>query len=115
MKFIEKYSFEQKCLFDVSYALRHNGHVVAMMSFAKCNNEKYEWEIVGYEEVNSIIVNHGFSSLLYNFVDKFNCSRICCRISRDWNFIRSIDSSVKIINVTDPCMYWTKKQSRWDS
>lgn len=114
MKFIEKYSFNENH-FDVACALMHNGHVVAMMTFAKCKSKIYDWEIIEYAEVYSIMVDHGFSTLVKNFASRFEISKLCYKISRDWNSIESIDASMKVIDVVEPNMYWMNRQSKWPS
>lgn len=113
-KFLDKYAFMHK-KYDIAFCLTYRNHIVAMMTFAKKYSQKYAWEIVDYIELNSFVVDYGFSTLAKHFVDIVGANaNICQHISRDWYFRDSIDSCMRIIRTSQPSMFWTNRQQRFN-
>lgn len=109
-KLLNKYTFygpndgSSKC-----YALRYNGHVVAMLTLSRTrNNQKqYQWQIMNYIEVNSFIVNDGFDVLLKAFRRDVLPSNICIYAIFDWYTRSSYLKWMDFVRLENPRLYWT--------
>lgn len=48
-----------------AYALEHNGHTIAMLTASRTrHNKQFEWQVMNYIELNSLIVGNGFDALV---------------------------------------------------
>jgi hypothetical protein len=84
-----------------------------MMTFSKTrNNKQYNWQILNYVEVNSVVVNNGFETLLNHFKHTINSNdTICYYTSRDWENANDY-KCMKFVELKKPHVYWTIKTNR---
>lgn len=102
-----KYSFDGDDGSSVQYGLKHNGHLVAMMTFSKTrNNKQYEWQVLNYIEVNSFIVDNGFKTLLSCFIDDFSPASIAMYASRDWTSKEDFIDTLDYVSIKKPRLFW---------
>lgn len=107
-KFIGKYTFYgQNDGSSWQCALRHNGHVIAMLTAAKSRNDKrHEWQIMNYAEINSAIVVNGFKVLLDAFINAVNPESVCMNMSSDWNTPEDFSGCMDFTDMKGPRLYW---------
>lgn len=112
-KLLSKYSFYGNDGSSVQYCLKHNDHIVAMMTFSKTrNNKKWEWQILNYIEVNSFIVDDGFKTLLDAFANDVKPTSVCLYASFDWNSVDDYTDVLDFIKIDNPRLFWTYDRHR---
>ena len=111
--YLNKYTFYGNDGSSKQYCLKCHDKIIAMMTFSKTrNNKQYNWQILNYIEVNSIVVDNGFDTLLNYFKYTINNNdTICYYASRDWENVNDY-KCMKFVELKKPHVYWTIKSQR---
>lgn len=112
-RFFEKYNINGDDNSSIRYSLVFNGHVVAMMSFKKCRNgSEYQWNISSYCEMNSIVVDGGFETLLKKFECEHKPKTICYYADYRWEKKVDCLHSLAFESFRAPQLWWTNGDTR---
>lgn len=92
-EFQDTHHIQGRCVSSVKLGLRHNGILVALMTFSKPRfNKQYEWELIRYCSSGNVV--GGASKLLKHFERTYSPSSIISYADRRWsdgNLYRQLD------------------------
>lgn len=113
-RFLEKYHMQGKDVSAFNYALSHNGHVVAVMTFAKSRFSKdYEYELSRYATVSHFRIVGGAGKLLKHFEKTVNPKSLVTYADRRWSIGNLYFSlGFKHIRNSAPSYYYIKNNLR---
>lgn len=112
-KFLMKYTFYGIDKSSIAYSLTMRNRIVAMMTFARRDDNTREWQVINYAEMNNFIVKHGFKTLLNAFCKDMHAFNVMYVVSRDWNSVDDVDGSMTFLEVGLPQMHWMKRHHRF--
>lgn len=102
--FLDENHIQGKANYTTSLSLQHNGETVAVMTFIRCRNKQYDWELNRFSVKRGHMVRGGFTKLLKRAPKGTIVSYSDCRYS-DGGVYRSTGFTHTRTN--DPIYYYT--------